>query len=633
MSLENTSAPEEVSLGEFSILKYVKSEILVNLWIAAYFEKRIKKKQLMAINIDESVQEIIRVTNSDDGWIPFRISGGLLTGVVKLFYHKVEYLDSKCTTIFTRMQNFSKSLNSNTSSQASGKVSSKEAPNSKIDRPQNHSKLIRGVIDIEEINRALDDINEDAISQLEMVPLSQASQQNESLAFELPPSPGDCQDSYQLGSMPIILDMEFDDFINEREVPDVEMEIEDRVIVNESGVEIDLEANIEKRRGASIDFSEVLANGLEEIGSSERGKFPELDRQSEFLDLDDRQEYRGSINSFKESSVSGSNRNSIGGFSAALDLLEDSGNRLSISAVAENILEIPGLDGTTTLSLPEISKSIKVNEAYSGRPGTKRMKIVEIPQDMLTFSRPLQNGSRGLIPDFLMRSFDLKLRNLVDASKNSDAGVLSLSRNLPLRLSSVFAPNKENNPRNPRKRLSQRGGKSVSSFQPAEEIPDSLTEYSPSFEEVGDLSGKDSFDYPGSEEQNATDEPEMKTPVRGGIVGSQESERDELTYTPWTNYISTDRRKAADTPANAYYDERKIQSLFSSRELKTMQYLESKFLKSERIGFDDLVRGSDATVVAPIFVQILHLKSKSMIDIKQSEPFGEIIISPVTRPV
>lgn len=658
MSLENTRSAEETSIGEFSILKYVKSDILVNLWLAAYFEKRIKKKQLINISIDESVQEIIRITNSESEWVPLRISCGLLTGVVKLFCHKVEYLDSKCTTIFTRMQNFSRQLNGGASGSVSGRALSKETSDSKIDRPQNNARRIKGVIDIEEINRALDDINEDAISQLEMVPLSQASQQNGSqTSLGHAESQGNYQESYELGSMPIILDMEFDDFINNEERaegPDVEMEIEDRVVLNESGVEIDLEAGIERRRGASVDFAEVLANGLEEIGSTEREKLLELDDQSDFMD--DRPEYRGSINSFKASSVSGSNRNSIGGFSASLDFLQDSGNRLSITAMAESILEKgPGLTGggastgASALPVPELSRSLKVSEAYSARLGVKRMKIVEISQDLLTWSRPLKGGvdSRGQTRVLSSDISDVRLGNIASFGRSSEKGVLSLNRSLPVRLSDAFLTRfvgGSTSGRSAGRRRSRLGGlvgrrgsvvqkSGRSSFGSGSigEDPSSTAEVDSWPGGLGEEAEGGAGGLGPQEQAPPVGDSEMRTPVRRQSIQIREDgrERDELTYTPWTNYVASDQRRPADGGGSfttSYYDERRLESLFSSREVKTMQYLESRFSESEHLSFDDLTRGSDAAVVAPIFVQILHLKSKSMIDIKQEGPFGEIFI-------
>ncbi|KAH8585152.1 RAD21-N-terminal like [Cryptosporidium sp. chipmunk genotype I] len=639
MSLENIHLAEESSVGEFSILKYVKSETLVNLWLAAYFEKRIKKKQLISISIDESVQEIIKITNSENEWIPLRISCGLLTGVVKLFYHKVEYLDNKCTTVFTRMQNFSKNIHKNANNLTFNKVPSKETSNPKIDRFQNNSKQLKSVIDIEDINRTLDDINEDSIDQLEMVPISQATDLSGNQSLELIMSQRSDQSSYRTSSMPILLDMEFDDFINneENEDADVEMMIEDRVIVNESGIEIDLEASIEKRRGASVDFGEILSNGLDDIGSIERGKISEHGSNGDLLDIDNHDEYRGSINTFRASTISDTNRDSIGGFSAVLDVLEGSGNRLSISGIAENILnKSPTLDNISTLPLPEISRSVKVSEAYGGRAGTKRMKLVEIAQDIVTCSRPLENGDKSLRNAFSNSKSDImRFKNLINTSKNSEIGVLGLSRILPIRLSGEFLLKFINNEgpkvRNLRKKVVYKSNKSSFGLGSVERTPNSSMEACSSFESFGNYAEQEVCGNFCSEEQNSDEELQMNTPVRGKRSQSQEdcNEKDELTFTPWTSYLGTEQRNVTNASPNTYYDdEKRIQSLFSSREIKTMHYLNSKFSKSDRLTFDELVKGSDAFVVAPIFVQILHLKSKSMIDIKQEEPFGEINIFP-----
>ncbi|EAK90523.1 RAD21-N-terminal like protein [Cryptosporidium parvum Iowa II] len=640
MSLENTHLAES-SVGEFSILKYVKSETLVNLWLTAYFEKRIKKKQLMSINIDESVQEIIKITNSENQWIPLRISCGLLTGVVKLFCHKVEYLDNKCTTVFTRMQNFSKNLHNNPNNLNSSKFINKEGSNPKIDRPQNHSKQLKSVIDIEDINLTLN-INENSIEQLEMVPLSQVTERSENQNLELTLSQRSDQNLYQAGSMPILLDMEFDDFINneENEDADVEMMIEDRLIVNESGVEIDLEANIEKRRGASVDFGEILANGLEEIGSIERGKLSEHGSNGDLLDIDNSHEYRGSINTFRASPISGSNRDSIGGFSAVLDTLEDSGNRLSISGITESILDKNSiLNNISALNLPEISKSVKVSEAYSGRVGTKRMKVIEIAQDIVLSSRPLENRDKSLSIAFSNSKSDVKiLKNLINLSKNSEMGVLGLNKTLPIRLSDgflmSFISNEGHRVKNIKKKTIQKNNKSLFISESVKRTSNPSIEAYSSFESLEDHAEQEIYTNSVYEELNPDEEFQINTPVRGKKSQSQEDfdEKDELTFTPWTNYFGTAQRNIINLSPNTYYDdEKKIQSLFSSREVKTMEYLNSKFSKSDNLTFDELVKGSDASVVAPIFVQILHLKSKSMIDIQQEEPFGKISIFPVVN--
>ncbi|KAK9171280.1 Rad21/Rec8-like protein [Cryptosporidium meleagridis] len=640
MSLENTHLAES-SVGEFSILKYVKSETLVNLWLTAYFEKRIKKKQLMSINIDESVQEIIKITNSENEWIPLRISCGLLTGVVKLFCHKVEYLDNKCTTVFTRMQNFSKNLH-NSNNLNSSKVNNKEGLNPKIDRPQNHSKQLKSVIDIDYINRTLN-INDNSIDQLEMVPLSQLTERSENQNLELTLSQRSDQNLNQTGdSMPILLDMEFDDFINneENEDADVEMMIEDRLIVNESGVEIDLEANIEKRRGASVDFGEILANGIEEIGSIERGKLSEHGSNGDLLDIDNSHEYRGSINTFRESPISGSNRDSIGGFSAVLETIEDSGNRLSISEVSESILNKDSiLDNISAFNLPEISKSIKVSEAYSGRVGTKRMKVIEIARDIVTSSRPLENGDNSLSTAFSNSKSDLKIvKNLINLNKNSEMGVLCLNKTLPIRLSGgflmKFISNEGPRVKNIRKGTIHKNNKSSFVSDSVKRSPNLSIEASPSFENFEYRPEQEIYTNSVYEELNPDEEFQTNTPVRGKKLQSQEDcdEKDELTFTPWTNYFGTTQKNIIGLSPNTYYDdEKKIQSLFSSREVKTMEYLNSKFSKSDILTFDELVKGSDSSVVAPIFVQILHLKSKSMIDIHQEEPFGKISIFPVVN--
>ncbi|TRY50790.1 Rad21/Rec8-like protein [Cryptosporidium tyzzeri] len=267
------------------------------------------------------------------------------------------------------------------------------------------------------------------------------------------------------------------------------------------------------------------------------------------------------------------------------------------------------------------------------------MKVVEIAQDIALSSRPLENGDKSLSIAFSNSKSDLKiLKNLINLSKNSEMGVLGLNKALPIRLSDEFLMNFISNegPRikNIKKRTIQKNSKSSFISESVKRTSNPLIEAYSSIESLEDHAEQEIYTNSVYEELNLDEEFQINTPVRGKKSQSQEDfdEKDELTFTPWTNYFGTTQRNIINLSPNTYYDdEKKIQSLFSSREVKTMEYLNSKFSKSDNLTFDELVKGSDASVVAPIFVQILHLKSKSMIDIQQEEPFGKISIFPVVN--
>ncbi|KAF7456658.1 cohesin complex subunit SCC1 [Cryptosporidium felis] len=629
MSFEKGSGAGNIPVGEFSILKYVKSEALVNLWLTAYFEKRIKKKQLMSIDINDSVKEIIKITSSEDEWIPLRISGGLLTGVVKVFYHKVEYLNNKCMTVFTRMQNFRRNVGRAEDGGPFGKNSSENLLDSNIDRAPSNTAG-RGIIDIEEINKTLDFINDSAVEdQLEIVPLSQATEKNGEFDLDLRLENRD--DTGQIDSVPILLDLEFDDFIN---FQDTEMATEGDVIVNEAGVEIDLGARVEKRRGESLNFEDILEKGLEESGSLKGERLKRYSGVDFELDTEvDPQEYRESINMYGNSPLADSNRNSIGGISATFEFLQASENRPSISADSDSFFD---KEIISTIVNRERARPLATVRAPGSKQGLKRTKATEINQDIAIQSRPLEEGRVDPETAFSGNLFNISVENAIKAIRNSKLGILSVSRTLPTLINNRFFMNLSNRSIDKvckKKRKILAGTKildppefeTVFSGSPRSKRIFSQIEGHPEDQEADEI--PETFEFAVQEDGS-----EVRTPVRTRGLKSLENDRDELIFTPWTSYMSSKERGGCwKSPDVRIDNEKRLESLFLSREMKTMNYLNARFEENKSLSFEKLIEGSDASVVAPIFVQILHLKSKSMIEVEQKEPFGDIMIYPIAN--
>lgn len=74
---------------------------LANIWMAAHWDRRLTKTQIVQMDIESSVNEIVT------GALPpmaLRLSGQLLLGVTKIYGRKAVYLLEDCSTALTRLQ-------------------------------------------------------------------------------------------------------------------------------------------------------------------------------------------------------------------------------------------------------------------------------------------------------------------------------------------------------------------------------------------------------------------------------------------------------------------------------------------------------------------------------------------------
>ncbi|KAH8739822.1 RAD21-N-terminal like protein [Cryptosporidium ryanae] len=596
---------------ESSVLKYIKSEALLNLWITAYYEKRIKKKQLVNIDIKSTVKEIIKLTNTENEWIPLRISSGLLFGIVKVYHHKVDHLDNKCILTLNRMQNFNRNF-SNIESVNIRKEN--EYFEKDIDRHKNN-KLDNGMIDIDEINKDLDNIRDDKIDHLEIVPLSQNKENNQSqqlLDLTLELQNNENNPDYA----PIIFDMEFDDFIdNQNEY--VNMEIDN---FSENQIEVESIQEIENLRGEAINFDEIVARGIEEINQNQEKNMSENDDKSERLnEMNDGFYHRTSIEMYNSPKEFGNNRESIGGISSTLEMF-NVGNRFSISSENEELFYSSKPLQTNDENITRVIVS-KVNEAPAtgGAINRKRKKMFEIDINLDKEMQISLSNQNNIINNYLR-----SINNITLSYKNSNIDILKINKILPIKIVSgfLFSKTGKNSPisKNVKKRNLNNKNLGLN-----DNINTSITS-----KDV-DTIAEDNFSISFEEFGNNIDNDSIQTPIRYSRRNmDDETENNELIFTPWTKYvISQERGHMEDFHIDQINYKRKMESLFSSREIKTMEFLNSKFSKNKvPLIFSELINGSEASTIAPIFVQILHLKSKSLIEIKQDEPFGEIHIYP-----
>ena len=74
---------------------------LANIWLAAHWDRRLSKAQIVQTNIQQSVTSIVQ------GALPpmaLRLSGQLLLGVSKIYSRKARYLLEDCTDALLRLR-------------------------------------------------------------------------------------------------------------------------------------------------------------------------------------------------------------------------------------------------------------------------------------------------------------------------------------------------------------------------------------------------------------------------------------------------------------------------------------------------------------------------------------------------
>ena len=77
-----------------------KKGALATIWLAAHFEKRLSKVQVLQTNLQRTISDIL------DGTVPqmaLRLSSQILLGLVKIFQKKAKYLFDECSEAFSRV--------------------------------------------------------------------------------------------------------------------------------------------------------------------------------------------------------------------------------------------------------------------------------------------------------------------------------------------------------------------------------------------------------------------------------------------------------------------------------------------------------------------------------------------------
>ena len=75
--------------------------LLGTFFVAAYYEKKLKRKDVLEANIDETVKELLKTRLK---YLNLRISGGILYGVVRVYSKKMQYfLEVRTTAVSTRV--------------------------------------------------------------------------------------------------------------------------------------------------------------------------------------------------------------------------------------------------------------------------------------------------------------------------------------------------------------------------------------------------------------------------------------------------------------------------------------------------------------------------------------------------
>ena len=77
-----------------------KGEPLSNIWLAAHYTRKLKKKDIFVTDITESANSI----QYPDQPIALRVSGHLLLGVVRIYQKKVVYLLQDCNEANTKIK-------------------------------------------------------------------------------------------------------------------------------------------------------------------------------------------------------------------------------------------------------------------------------------------------------------------------------------------------------------------------------------------------------------------------------------------------------------------------------------------------------------------------------------------------
>lgn len=77
---------------------------LARVWLAAHWERKLSKSQLLQTSIPTSVDTIVGDEDEETPPVALRLSGHLLLGIVRIYSRKAKYLEDDCTDALLRIQ-------------------------------------------------------------------------------------------------------------------------------------------------------------------------------------------------------------------------------------------------------------------------------------------------------------------------------------------------------------------------------------------------------------------------------------------------------------------------------------------------------------------------------------------------
>lgn len=82
---------------------FAKQGPLAKVWLAAHWERKLSKTQLLQTSIPTSVETIVG-DDDDDAPVALRLSGQLLLGIARIYSRKAKYLEDDCNDALVRIQ-------------------------------------------------------------------------------------------------------------------------------------------------------------------------------------------------------------------------------------------------------------------------------------------------------------------------------------------------------------------------------------------------------------------------------------------------------------------------------------------------------------------------------------------------
>ena len=83
---------------------WTKQGPLARIWLAAHWERKLSKTQLLQTDIPASVDTIVGGEDEEEAPVALRLSGQLLLGIVRIYSRKAKYLEDDCNDALVRIQ-------------------------------------------------------------------------------------------------------------------------------------------------------------------------------------------------------------------------------------------------------------------------------------------------------------------------------------------------------------------------------------------------------------------------------------------------------------------------------------------------------------------------------------------------